>query len=283
MKNEDLKRFFEDNKDIIDRNDFVRYDENKNIKVNDAHSPEDAVNLKTMEQHLGQEGAELNYKGLWVSGDEIFIYDLVYVDTAKSRIFYRAVNNIKSSTISPNKDTTNWIEFLEVLLPVPTNMKGVEMTEIYDNTTLEDHIDEILGYLNTENGGTLLSLNMKFSENVTGEMKTVTYNTSSNTNTYSTSTVSIINKEEMIYLFPGSIRKGSTNGKKVTFICANDTNVTSITNVDISNINGAKVATLSGQEFNFGTNSIITNYFQNINILTSSLEHLIVRHFSTKE
>lgn len=283
MKNEDLKRFFEDNKDIIDKNDFVRYDENKNIKVNDAHFPNDAVNLKTMEQHLGQAGAELNYKGLWISGDEIFTYDLVYVDTAKSRIFYRAINDIKSSTLSPDKDTTNWVEFLEVLLPVPTNMKGVEMTEIYDSTTLADHINEILGYLNTENGGTLLSLNLKFSENVVGEMKTITYNTSSNTSTYSTSNVAIINKEEMIYLYPGTIRKSTGTGKKVTFICSNDTNAHSLTNVDISNINDVNVVTFSGQEFDYGTNTIITNYFKGIDILNSNLEHLVIRHFSTKE
>lgn len=283
MKNEDLKRFYDDNDELRDSNDFVRYDQYKNIQVSDVRTPEDAVNLKILEQRLGQEGAELNYKGLWVSGDEIFTYDLVYIDTTKSRIFYRAVNNIKSSTVSPDKDTTNWVEFLEVLLPVPTNMKGVEMTEIYDNTTLEDHIDEILGYLNTENGGTLLSLNMKFSENVTGEMKTVTYNTSSNTNTYSTSNVAIINKEEMIYLHPGTIRKSTGTGKKVTFICSNDTNTHSLTNVDISNINDVNTVTFSGQEFDYGTNTIITNYFKGIDILNSNLEHLVIRHFSTKE
>lgn len=283
MKNEDLKRFYDDNDELRDSNDFVRYDQYKNIQVSDARTPEDAVNLKILEQRLGQAGAELNYKGLWVSGDEIFTYDLVYVDTAKSRIFYRAINDIKSSTVSPNKDATNWVEFLEVLLPVPTNMKGVEMTEIYDSTTLADHIDEILGYLNTENGGTLLSLNLKFSENIVGEMKTITYNTSSNTSTYSTSNVAIINKEEMIYLHPGTIRKSTGTGKKVTFICSNDTNTHSLTNVDISNINDVNTVTFSGQEFDYGTNTIITNYFKGIDILNSNLEHLVIRHFSTKE
>lgn len=52
MENEDLKRFFEDNKNIIDKNDFVRYDENKKVEINDIHSPNGAVNLKTMEPEI---------------------------------------------------------------------------------------------------------------------------------------------------------------------------------------------------------------------------------------
>ena len=158
--------------------------------------------------------------------------------------------------------------------------KGNVQTLTYDNTTLADHITEILGYVNTENGGNLININFKVAAAVTGEMKTVINTLSTNTLTNSSSTVSIINADEMISMTVGTVRNGSTSGKKVTFTCANDTNICSFTNVDISNINGTNVATISGQEIDFGTGTIITNYFKGINILSVSLEHLVINYFT---
>ena len=143
-----------------------------------------------------------------------------------------------------------------------SSVKGNVQTVTYDNTTLADHIAEILGYVNTENVGNLININFKVATAVTGEMKTVTNTLSTNTLTNSSSTVAIINADEMISMTVGTVRNGSTSGKKVTFICANDTNICSFTNVDISNINGTNVATISGQEIDFGTGTIITNYFK---------------------
>ena len=158
--------------------------------------------------------------------------------------------------------------------------KGNIKTVVYDNTTLADHINEILGYVNTENGGNLLNVNFKVASAVNGEMKTVTNTLSTNTLTNSTSTVAIINAEEMITLNVGTVRNGSTSGKKVTFTCANDTNICSFANVDLSNINGIPTATISGQEIDFGTGTIITNYFKGIDILNTTLEHLVINYYT---
>lgn len=154
-------------------------------------------------------------------------------------------------------------------------------TQIYDNTTLASHIDEILGHVNTENGGSLVSISMKLTNAISGEMKSVTTNLSTNTLTNSTSTVNIINAGEAITLTLGAIRNGATSGKKATFICANDTNMCSFSNIAISNINDTDTAILSGYEFTYGTNSIIHNYFNDISILNADLEHLVINYYAT--
>lgn len=170
--------------------------------------------------------------------------------------------------------------YIDIQGALNTNIKGNVQTVTYDNTTLADHITEILGYVNTENGGNLININFKVAAAVTGEMKTVTNTLSTNTLTNSSSTVPIINADEMISMTVGAVRNGSTSGKKVTFTCSNDTNICSFTNVDISNINGTNVATISGQEIDFGTGTIITNYFKDVNILNVSLEHLVINYFT---
>lgn len=154
-------------------------------------------------------------------------------------------------------------------------------TQIYDNTTLASHIDEILGHVNTENSGSLVSISMKLTNAISGEMKSVTTNLSTNTLTNSTSTVNIINAGEAITLTLGAIRNGATSGKKATFICANDTNMCSFANIAISNINDTDTAILSGYEFTYGTNSIIHNFFNNISILNADLEHLVINYYAT--
>ena len=50
MENEDLKKFFKDNKNIIDEND-----ENKKVEINDVHSPNNTVDLKTMKPEITDE------------------------------------------------------------------------------------------------------------------------------------------------------------------------------------------------------------------------------------
>lgn len=178
-------------------------------------------------------------------------------------------------SIKVNGSTKSWED-----ITASTDIKGNVQTTTYDNTTLSDHIDEILGYVNTENGGNLINVNFKVSTAITGEMKTVTNTLSTNTLTNSTGTVAIINADEMISLTVGTIRNGATSGKKVTFTCANDTNICSFTNVDMSNINETPTATISGQEIDFGTGTIITNYFKGIDILNIALEHLVINYYT---
>ena len=165
-------------------------------------------------------------------------------------------------------------------IAVKKDIIGNVKTLTYDNTTLADHIYEILGYVNTENGGNLININLKVASAVNGEMKTVTNTLTTNALTNSTSTVAIINANEMITLNVGTVINDSKGGKKITFTCANDTSICSFANVDLSNIGGTPTATISGQEIDFGTGTIITNYFKGIDILNTTLEHLVINYYT---
>lgn len=157
---------------------------------------------------------------------------------------------------------------------------GSLKTVVYDNTTLADHIDEILGYVNTENGGNLISIKAKIGNTaITGSRKVVTTTTSSGAISVESGEGTIINAGEMIMLTPGAIRNGA-KGKKATFICANDTDNHSNTNVDISNLESTNKAVLSGIEFGYLNDNIVQIYYQNINILDAQLEHLVIDYFT---
>jgi len=153
-------------------------------------------------------------------------------------------------------------------------------TETYDNTTLGDHIEEIIGYANNENGGTLLRIGFKLGTTaITGTRKNVSVATDTGAITVTEAAGTIMNAGEFVYMTPGVLRSGSTSGKKITFICANDTDLHSNSNIDISNIDGTNSVTISGQEFGYMPTSIDTIYYVNIDIMSASLEHLTIDHY----
>ena len=107
-----------------------------------------------------------NYKGQWVSGNEVYTNDVEYVDTASTRIYYIALNDIASSTTSPMSDSTNWKELFEVPLMISTtatllgNVTEYTISEAgtyiflgdvgtLTITSTEDVTISILGILNT--------------------------------------------------------------------------------------------------------------------------------------
>lgn len=153
-------------------------------------------------------------------------------------------------------------------------------TEIYDNTTLGDHIEEIIGYTNNENGGILLKIGFKLGTTaISGTRKNVSVATDTGTITVTEATGTIMNAGEFVYMTPGALRSGATSGKKVTFICANDTDLHSNSNIDISNVDGTNSVTISGQEFGYMPTSIDTIYYVNVDIMNASLEHLTIDHY----
>ena len=96
MTNEDLKRFYTTNQKEKKKCGFVRYDDNGNLP--------------------GVHAENSNYKGLWVSGDEIFKDDIVYIDLGDLRIFYIALCDIKQNNVSPDLDEKCWKELIEIPL-----------------------------------------------------------------------------------------------------------------------------------------------------------------------
>lgn len=117
MTNEDLKRFYQLNSTLNMNTDFVRYDTAGNIQCNNPVNPKDVVNLQTLNAEVGKDAlGTVNYKGKWISGDEIYTNDIAYVDNDECRIFYIALSDIASSTLSPLNDNTNWKELFEVVI-----------------------------------------------------------------------------------------------------------------------------------------------------------------------
>lgn len=115
MTNDDLKRFYNVNHEPERNKDFVRYGSNGEIITeHDATKNEEVVNYRTLIKHAGGAGADVNYRGAWVSGMTIKQYDVVYVNTFKTRQYYMASNDITSSTVAPNVDTDNYFLYLEV-------------------------------------------------------------------------------------------------------------------------------------------------------------------------
>lgn len=150
---------------------------------------------------------------------------------------------------------------------------------VYDNTTLADHIEEILGYVNGENGGSLINLGFKVgSTAITGTRKTVTLDTTTNTISSTSATETIVGSGHYLNCTFGGLIAGSTSGKRATFLCANDMENCSQANLDISNVNGETKVLLSGQESGFLTDNIVNIYFNQIDISAVQLEHLDITY-----
>lgn len=158
MKNDDLKRFYDVCAVPERKKDFVRYEDNKSILTPyNATKNDEVVNYQTLIKHAGGAGADINYRGAWISGMEIAQYDVVYINNIKTRVYYMATNNITSSTTSPSLDTDNWIVFLET-----EREHTVEQMPI---ASLE-YLDEIYQYVGQTNANYVCGYFYKCYENV---------------------------------------------------------------------------------------------------------------------
>lgn len=115
MTNDDLKRLYPTNSQPSNKEDFVRYSKDGAIETKyNATKNNEVVNYQTLIKHAGGAGADINYRGPWISGMTIAQYDVVYINNIRTRTYYMATNNVESSTSAPNVDTDNFIVFLEV-------------------------------------------------------------------------------------------------------------------------------------------------------------------------
>ena len=96
-----------------------------------------------------------NSKGMWVRGTEYQLTDLVQDGNA----LYICVKEIQNSITKPSEDTQHFSVFF-------SGIGGIIQSVSYDNTNLHEHENEILSYINAENGGSLQSIHFKPSVNV---------------------------------------------------------------------------------------------------------------------
>lgn len=147
----------------------------------------------------------------------------------------------------------------------------------YDNTTLKAHIDEILTYVNSENGGTLVSVGFKVG--TTGASTTITnlHMSSDNTISIDTETDVILGAGSYYYAYPEQVVTSGAN-EGVFFTCRNGFTlghgILYITDA------GTKEAKLTGESTVITSATQITKMmFQDVDISEVNLEHLTINFY----
>lgn len=147
----------------------------------------------------------------------------------------------------------------------------------YDNTTLKAHIDEILSYVNSENGGTLVSVGFKVG--TTGASTTITnlHMSSDNTISIDTETDVILGAGSYYYAYPEQVVTSGAN-EGVFFTCRNGFTlghgILYITDA------GTKEAKLTGESTVITSATQITKMmFQDVDISEVNLEHLTLNFY----
>lgn len=103
-----------------------------------------------------------NSKGMWVSGNDYQLTDLVQ----DGNVLYICVKEIQNSITKPSEDTEHFSVFFSAI-------GGVIQSVSYNNTNLHEHEDEIFSHAN---GKTLQSIHFKPSVNVTMTRNKLTIN-----------------------------------------------------------------------------------------------------------
>ena len=109
-----------------------------------------------------------NSKGMWVRGNEYQLTDLVQDGNA----LYICVKEIQNSITKPSEDT----EHFSLWLSAPTITGSTIRSVTYYNTNLHQHENEIFSKINAENGGTIQSIQIKLSANLSATRNKLTIN-----------------------------------------------------------------------------------------------------------
>lgn len=135
----------------------------------------------------------LNPQGSWVSGNEYHINDIVNSNNS----LYICIKSIVSSTTRPENDIQHFSLWL-------TASGGyTKKSTTYDNTNLYQHEDEILSYLNAENGGVLQSIHFKTSAGVNMTRNKLTIN--ANGSSFSTDVDAILSSFQGYTFIPAQM------------------------------------------------------------------------------
>lgn len=179
-------------------------------------------------------------------------------------------------TITESSDTekdTYDVYISDVVEVVDLNeVKGQIKTITYDNTTLKEHLAEIISYTNIENGGTLLSIGFKTS--TASVLANATKATIANAaNPVVATTSQVVLKPATFYSF----RSADIESNKLTLNGPNGIDGCSSTNLEITtatcSINGC------GSTVN-ADGAIEMICFKDINLLEIPLEHLVIDYFT---
>lgn len=151
-------------------------------------------------------------------------------------------------------------------------VKGQIKTITYDNTTLKEHLTEIIGYTNIENGGTLLSIGFK--TGAASVLANATKATIANAaNPVVATTSQVVLKPATFYSF----RSADIESNKLTLNGPNGIEGCSSTNLEIT----ATTCSMDGCGSTVNADGALEmTSFKGINLLEIPLEHLIIDYFT---
>lgn len=153
----------------------------------------------------------------------------------------------------------------------------------YDNTTLSDHLDEILSYTNVSNGGTLLFIGFKLAEQFNGNRIKISTSGTSVTNSPATLELNtpLISNETFLTLRPVAVDPDNGTVKSVKFISADPANNGILTLLLDKSGNEYK-AIISGystimdgstlNQYAFGDNG------SDFNMINKTISHLVIEY-----
>lgn len=151
---------------------------------------------------------------------------------------------------------------------------GIE-TYQYDNTTLAEHLDEILNFTNPLNGGTLLFIGFRLESDLQGTMTAILTDTSTG-QLYRSDTQSTILPADNFTIFrPASIYPDNGTTQQVKF---NTTEVNTIGfgNLSLGRAGGVQSAILSGLGYVIDSTTLGQYSCSGVSILNARLRHLTI-------
>lgn len=165
-------------------------------------------------------------------------------------------------------DGTNQISVANIV----NATKGQIKTITYDNTTLKEHLNEIIGYTNIENGGTLLSIGFKTGS--ASVLANATKATIANAANPAVATASqVVLKPATFYSF----RSADIESNKLTLNGPNGIDGCSSTNLEIT----STACSIDGCGTTVNADGAIEMIcFNAINLLEIPLEHLVIDYFT---
>lgn len=206
-----------------------------------------------------------------------FVTELPTTDTPYVEHDLAVVNNQTVYALEKVNDVLTWVKKYNV------GDSGQIKTITYDNTTLGDHIADILQYVNVENGGTLLSIGFKTGTASVAATATKTTITNGANPTVATSSEAVL-KPATFYSFRSADINKTGNVTMLTLNGPNGLTDCSSTNIEITSDSSTEtptntcVANGCGQSINAdGAVEIIT--FKGVNLLSIPLEHLVIDYF----
>jgi len=152
---------------------------------------------------------------------------------------------------------------------------GIGVTH-YDKDTLNEYLEEILSYTNPSNGGTLLFIGFKLTNDISGNRFKLT-NSLSGSLSASQENVTLLSNETFITFRPTAVEPDNGTTKSVKFI-SSDTGNTGVMNLVLDKTGGVFKAILSGSSSTASGDTITQYFFDSIDIINEPITHLVIEY-----